>query len=235
MNFVSKTTGGGLPQYLLENIPAESQYGLKYPAGIYFGNVAPGYKIVEHGIKEFDYPKGNENVYASYQGEGRNSDRRHLEEAAVCMDTERHQYSADLLPETAKQDSDLEGRAGARLPSRALSAPGQGPYAVLSEGKQYWIQDAYTVSDRYPYSNVQTDGSAQGMNYIRNSVKVVVDMYNGACRSTSWIPRILFWPCTSAHSRGLQGSERAFPDLKSHLRYPEDLFGIQAANTRPSI
>jgi len=49
----------------------------------------------------------------------------------------------------------------------------------LSEGKLYWIQDAYTVSDRYPYSNVQTSGSAQGMNYIRNSVKVVVDMFDG--------------------------------------------------------
>ena len=53
------------------------------------------------------------------------------------------------------------------------------PYAVLSKGKQYWIQDAYTVSDRYPYSHPQTNGSAKGMNYIRNSVKVVVDMYNG--------------------------------------------------------
>ena len=71
MNFVSNSTGGGLPQYLLENIPAESQYGLKITQPeIYFGNVAPGYKIVNTGIKEFDYPKGNENVYASYQGTG---------------------------------------------------------------------------------------------------------------------------------------------------------------------
>ena len=71
MNFVSNSTGGGLPQYLLENIPAESQYGLKITQPeIYYGNVAPGYKIVNTGIKEFDYPKGNENVYASYQGTG---------------------------------------------------------------------------------------------------------------------------------------------------------------------
>ena len=71
MNSVSNTTGGGLPQYLVDNVPAESQYGLNItqPA-IYFGEVAPGYKIVSTGIKEFDYPKGNENVYASYQGKG---------------------------------------------------------------------------------------------------------------------------------------------------------------------
>jgi uncharacterized membrane protein (UPF0182 family) len=74
------------------------------------------------------------------------------------------------------------------------------PYAVLSEGKLYWIQDAYTVSDRYPYSNVQTSGSAQGMNYIRNSVKVVVDMYNGTVSLYAWIPRTLFLRCMSAHS-----------------------------------
>jgi uncharacterized protein len=102
------------------------------------------------------------------------------------------------------------------------------PYAVLSEGKLYWIQDAYTVSDRYPYSNVQTSGSAQGMNYIRNSVKAL-------------------WICTTERSLYAMDSkdpvlamyERAFPgvfkdltdlpaDLKAHLRYPEDLFGIQS-------
>ena len=71
MNFVSSSTGGGLPQYLLENTPAESQYGLNItqPA-IYFGEVAPGYKIVSTGIKEFDYPKGHEKLYVSCQGKG---------------------------------------------------------------------------------------------------------------------------------------------------------------------
>jgi uncharacterized protein len=71
MNFVSKKVGGGFPKYLLENVPAESAYGLKItqPA-IYYGESMPGYRIVTTGIKEFDYPKGNDNVYASYDGKG---------------------------------------------------------------------------------------------------------------------------------------------------------------------
>ena len=103
------------------------------------------------------------------------------------------------------------------------------PYAVLSQGKLYWIQDAYTVSDRYPYSNVQTNGSAQGMNYIRNSVKAVVDMYDGTVALYAM----------DSKDPVLDMYERAFPgvfkdltelpaDLRAHLRYPEDLFGIQS-------
>ena len=72
MNSVSKTIGGGFPQYLIKDIPPVSQYGglnTTQPA-IYYGEVSPGYKIVSTGIKEFDYPKGNENVYTGYQGSG---------------------------------------------------------------------------------------------------------------------------------------------------------------------
>ena len=71
MNFVSKTVGDGFPQYLLENVPAESTFGLNItqPA-IYYGELMPGYRIVSTGVKEFDYPKGNDNVYTSYAGKG---------------------------------------------------------------------------------------------------------------------------------------------------------------------
>ena len=71
MNFVSKTVGGGSPRYLLENVPAESAYGLTITQpSIYYGESMPGYRIVATGIKEFDYPKGNDNVYTSYNGKG---------------------------------------------------------------------------------------------------------------------------------------------------------------------
>ena len=71
MNFVSKKVGGGFPQYVLENVPAESAFGvtMTQPA-IYYGQSMPGYRIVDTGIKEFDYPKGNDNVYTSYSGKG---------------------------------------------------------------------------------------------------------------------------------------------------------------------
>jgi hypothetical protein len=230
MNSVSNTTGGGLPQYLVDNVPAESQYGLNLtqPA-IYFGEVAPGYKIVSTGIKEFDYPKGNENVYASYQGKGGiplDSIWKRLLFAWTQKDI-NILLTSYLTPQSKIQIwRSVQERVSQVAPFLLLD---HDPYAVLSEGKLYWIQDAYTVSDRFPYSSPQADGSAQGMNYIRNSVKAVVDMYDGT---------VTFYAMDSKDPV-LGMYERAFPgvfkdltylpaDLKAHLRYPEDLFGIQA-------
>ena len=230
MNSVSNTTGGGLPQYLVDNVPAESQYGLNItqPA-IYFGEVAPGYKIVSTGIKEFDYPKGNENVYASYQGKGGillNSIWKRLLFAWTQKDI-NILLTSYLMPQSRIQIwRSVQERVSQVAPFLLLD---HDPYAVLSQGKLYWIQDAYTVSDRYTYSNVQTNGSAQGMNYIRNSVKAVVDMYDGTVALYAM----------DSKDPVLDMYERAFPgvfkdltelpaDLRAHLRYPEDLFGIQS-------
>jgi uncharacterized membrane protein (UPF0182 family) len=230
MNFVSTSTGGGLPQYLLENVPPESQYGLTVTQPeIYFGNVAPGYKIVNTGIKEFDYPKGNENVYASYQGTGGipiDSIWKRLLFAWTQKDI-NILLTGYLRPQSRIQIwRGVQERVSQVAPFLLLD---QVPYAVLSEGKQYWIQDAYTVSDHYPYSNVQTSGSAQGMNYIRNSVKVVVDMYNGTVSFYIMDPND---PLLAMYNRAFPGVFKDLSelsaDLKSHLRYPEDMFGIQA-------
>jgi len=106
----------------------------------------------------------------------------------------------------------------------------QDPYAVVSEGKQYWIQDAYTTSDRFPYSRPQASGSAEGINYIRNSVKIVVDMYNGTVSFYIMDPKD---PVLDVYRRAFPGVFKDLSelsaDLKSHLRYPQDLFAIQAA------
>jgi hypothetical protein len=230
MNSVSNTTGGGLPQYLVDNVPAESQFGLNItqPA-IYFGEVAPGYKIVSTGIKEFDYPKGNENVYASYQGKGGipiDSIWKRILFAWTQKDI-NILLTGYLRPESRIQIwRSVQERVSQVAPFLLLD---HDPYAVLSEGRQYWIQDAYTVSDHYPYSNVQTDGSAQGINYIRNSVKVVVDMYDGTVSFYIMDPND---PLLAMYQRTFPGVFKELsdlsPDLKSHLRYPEDMFGIQA-------
>ena len=230
MNFVSTATGGGLPQYLLENIPSESQYGMNIsqPA-IYFGEVAPGYKIVSTGIKEFDYPKGNENVYASYQGKGGiplNSIWKRLLFAWTQKDI-NILLTSYLTPQSRIQIwRSVQERVSQVAPFLLLD---QDPYAVLSEGKLYWIQDAYTVSDRFPYSNPQTSGSAQGMNYIRNSVKAVVNMYDGTVSLYVMDPKD---PVLGMYERAFPGVFKDLSelpaDLKAHLRYPEDLFGIQS-------
>ena len=229
MNFVSNSTGGGLPQYLLENIPAESQYGLKITQPeIYYGNVAPGYKIVNTGIKEFDYPKGNENVYASYQGTGGiplDSIWKRLLFAWTQKDI-NILLTGYLRPDSRIQIwRGVQDRVAQVAPFLLLDKV---PYAVLSEGKQYWIQDAYTVSDHYPYSNVQTSGSAQGTNYIRNSVKVVVDMYNGTVSFYIMDPNDPLLAMYNARiSRRIQGSERAIGGLEE----PSPLSGRYVRDT----
>jgi uncharacterized membrane protein (UPF0182 family) len=232
MNSVSKTIGGGFPQYLIKDIPPVSQYGglnTIQPA-IYYGEVSPGYKIVSTGIKEFDYPKGNENVYTSYQGSGGiplDGIWKRLLFAWTQSDV-NILFTSYLTPQSKIQIwRSVQERVSQIAPFLLLD---KDPYAVVSDGKLYWIQDAYTVSDRYPYSQPQGGGTAQGSNYIRNSVKIVVDMYNGGVSFYIMDPKD---PVLDVYRRAFPGVFKDLNDLsaglKAHLRYPQDLFAIQAA------
>jgi hypothetical protein len=230
MSFVSKAVGGGFPQYLIENIPPESAYGLTInEPSIYFGKTMPGYRIVATGIKEFDYPKGNQNVYTSYGGTGGiplDSLWKRLLFAWTQSDV-NILLTSYLRPESRIQ---IWRRVHERVEQIApFLRLDRDPYAVLSDGKLYWIQDAYTVSDHFPYSKPLAVTYVESLNYVRNSVKVVVDMYDGS---------VLFY-AMDPNDPVLEVYRRAFPDifkdlnqlsadLKNHLRYPEDLFSIQA-------
>jgi uncharacterized membrane protein (UPF0182 family) len=230
MSFVSKTIGGGFPQYLLQNVPAESAYGLNIdqPA-IYYGKSMPGYRIVATGIKEFDYPKGNDNVYTSYSGKGGiplDGFWKKLLFAWTQSDV-NVLLTSYITPDSRIQIwRRVQDRVAQIAPFLRLDSD---PYPVLSAGKLYWIQDAYTVSDQYPYANPHRMGFGNNLNYIRNSVKVVVDMYDGS---------VLFYlmdskdPILAAYRRAFPGVfkdlDQLSADLKAHLRYPEDLFAIQA-------
>jgi uncharacterized membrane protein (UPF0182 family) len=231
MSFVSKAVQGGLPEYLLENIPPVSTSGLtiKQP-GIYYGDMTPGYRIVDTGVKEFDYPKGSENVYTSYHGTG-----------GIPLDSfwkrvlfAWTQSDPNILLTSYLQPGSriqiwrrVQERVGKIAPFLRLDSD---PYPVLSGGRQYWIQDAYTVSNGYPYSSPYGAGTGDSLNYIRNSVKVVVDMYDGAVRFYVMDPSD---PVLAAYRRAFPGVfldlSQLSADLKSHLRYPEDLFYVQAS------
>jgi uncharacterized membrane protein (UPF0182 family) len=266
MNFVSKKVGGGFPQYTLENVPAKSDFGLtiNQPA-IYFGQSMLGYRIVTTDIKEFDYPKGNDNVYTSYAGKGGillDSFWKKLLFAWNKTDV-NILLTSYLKPESRIQiHRDVRERVAEIAPFLHLD---NDPYAVLSEGKLYWIQDAYTVSNYFPYANpqrttqyqtaleprrgVEPSGDAQdpdaggsetrsktgfeGLNYIRNSVKAVVDMYDGSVRFYVMDPKD---PVLAAYRLAFPGVfndlSAISPDLKKHLRYPEDLFRVQANQYR---
>ncbi len=230
MSFVSKTVGGGFPDYLIENIPPQSAYGLTIrQPDIYYGESMPGYRIVATRVKEFDFPKGNQNVYTSYQGTG-----------GVPLDSlwkrllfTWTQSDINILLTSYLEPSsriqiwrNVQQRVGQVAPFLRLDSD---PYPVVSEGKLYWIQDAYTVSDHFPYSTPHAAGFSEGLNYIRNSVKVVVDMYDGTVRFYVMDPSD---PVLAAYRRAFPGVfldlDQLSPDLKAHLRYPEDLFSIQA-------
>ncbi|MGA2596960.1 MAG: UPF0182 family protein [Bryobacteraceae bacterium] len=231
MNFVSKSIGGGFPEYLVQNVPPQSSFGLNVtqPA-IYYGEGMPGSRIVATGVKEFDYPQGNQNVYTSYSGKG-----------GIPLDSLSKRFlfawtQADInilftsyLTSTSRIQiwRDVQERVSKVAPFLKLDAD---PYAVLSEGKLYWIQDAYTVSDRFPYSNPRTADSGSGLNYIRNSVKVIVDMYDGTVSFYMMDPQD---PVLDVYRHAFPGVFKDLnqlpADLKLHLRYPQDLFAIQAA------
>jgi hypothetical protein len=231
MNFVSKITPGGFPEFLIENIPPESSAGLKItqPA-IYFGEAMPGSRIVATDVKEFDYPKGNQNVYASYDGNGGiplDSLGKRLLFAWTQADI-NILLTSYLKPESRIQIwRDVQERVSQIAPFLQLDAD---PYAVVSEGKLYWIQDAYTTSDSFPYSSPHGAGVGSGLNYIRNSVKAVVDMYDGTVSFYVMDPDDpVLAVYRSAFPDVFKDLNQLSPDLKLHLRYPQDLFGIQAA------
>ena len=234
MNSVSKTIGGGFPQYLLENVPATSSEGLAITQPeIYYGRTMPGYRIVNTGTKEFDYPEGNDNVYNSYAGTGGVKLDSFWRKALFAWT----QQDINILLTTYITPSsriqiwrDVQQRISKIAPFLSLDT---NPYPVLSEGKLYWIQDAYTTSNQFPYASPHRAGFGQNLNYIRNSVKAVVNMYDGTVSFYVMDPKD---PILSAYGRAFPGVFKSLDtlsaDLKTHLRYPQDLFAIQADDYR---
>lgn len=229
MNFVSRKTAEGLPDYIVENIPPQSNYGVKIsqPA-IYYGEKSPGYRIVATSVKEFDYPRGDNNVYTSYSGSG-----------GILLDG----WWKRLLFAWTQSDINILLSSYLEPTSRiqiwrsvkervARIAPflktDNDPYLVLSDGRLYWIQDLYTVSTRFPYAQPY-EKAFDRINYIRNAAKAVVDVYNGSVTFYVTDPQD---PLLQAYRNAFPGVFKALDtlpaDLKAHLRYPEDLFSIQA-------
>jgi uncharacterized membrane protein (UPF0182 family) len=230
MNFVSRIAEGGFPHYILQNIPPDSNYGLtvERPA-IYYGEKTPGYRIVATKVKEFDYPKGDQNVYTSYQGKGGIPLDSFWKRVLLAWNFSDVNIllTSYLGPESRIQIwRRIQERVAKIAPFLLLD---RDPYLVLSGGKLYWIQDAYTTSDRFPYSEPYPRSFGLSLNYIRNSVKAIVDVYEGS---------VLFYvmdpndPVLQVYCKAFPGVFRELgelsQDLKRHLRYPEDLFTIQA-------
>jgi uncharacterized protein len=225
MSPVTEKTDEGLPVYLVKDLPPQTAEGLavRRPA-VYYGEKTPGYRIVDTDIKELDYPKGDQNVYTSYEGRGGIPMGGLLKRLLFAWNfSDTNILLSDYITPTSRIQlwRDARERVSRVAPFLRLD---DDPYLVLSEGKLYWIVDAYTVSSRFPYSEPY-----QGINYIRNSVKVVVDAYQGFVDFYVVDPEE---PILTAYRRAFPGLFKDLTemssDLRTHLRYPEDLFRIQA-------
>ncbi len=223
---VNRMTSEGLPVLLVQNIPpvsAKPIFKIDRPE-IYYGELTRGYAVVKSGQQEFDYPSGETNVYTTYQGTGGvpvGSFFRKLLFAFYFRDV-NILFSELIKPESRfLYHRDVKQRLQKLAPFLTMD---QDPYVVVSEGRLFWIQDAYTVSNRYPYSRV-TRGVG---NYIRNSAKIVMDAYNGKVDMYVADPQD---PIIQVYQKIFPGIFRPLseisPDLRRHLRYPEDIFRVQ--------
>ncbi|MHB1041252.1 MAG: UPF0182 family membrane protein [Eubacteriales bacterium] len=226
MSPVNELSSEGLPNFFLKDIPPVSTTDLKVTRPeIYYGESKDQYVIVNTKSQEFDFPKGDENVYSTYQGDGGvglNNIGRRLIFALALGD-----YKLLLSGDVDNSSRVLYYRnLQQRVPKIAPFLQYDGdPYVVLSEGKLFWMWDAYTTTDKYPYS----EPYKKSYNYIRNSVKVVVDAYNGNVDFYISDPKD---PIIQTYSKIFPGMfkpmEEMPEDLHHHIRYPVDLFKAQS-------
>ncbi|MGB9847022.1 MAG: UPF0182 family protein, partial [Desulfotomaculales bacterium] len=226
MSPVNEVTSEGLPEFFIKDIPPVTRTNLKVERPeIYFGELTNQYVLVNTRSQEFDYPVGEENAWSTYQGKSGvqiNSLFRRVIFAVAF-----HDYKLLLAGDVTNESQVLYYRnivERARKVAPFLLYDGD-PYIVLSEGKLYWILDAYTVSNMFPYA----EPFQEDLNYIRNAVKVVIDAYTGQVSFYAILPDE---PVLKAYEKIFPGLflpfEKMPADLKNHIRYPEDLFTIQA-------
>jgi uncharacterized membrane protein (UPF0182 family) len=225
---VAKATPEGLPVLFVKDIPPVSSVpslAVERPE-IYFGELSSDRVYVKTKVKEFHHPAGEANVFASYAGNSGvpiGSTWRQLLFATRFADM-KLLLSDDLTDESRVLfHRNVVGRLGRVAPFLRFDSD---PYIVISEGRLFWIADAYTVSDRYPYSQPL----GRGINYIRNSVKAVLDAYHGDVRlyvADETDPMIQTY--TRIFPEMLRPLEEMPASLRPHLRYPQDIFRIQTA------
>jgi uncharacterized protein len=226
---VNQVTPEGLPEFFVKDIPPVvtiESFKITRPE-IYYGELANDYVFVKTTARELDYPAGDQNIYTSYEGGG-----------GVPIDSfwRKLLFSAHQATLRIALSQDIAGQSRILLHRQIQErvkkiAPfitfDRDAYLVIAQGgRLFWMIDGYTISDRFPYSEPMR---RRGMNYIRNSVKAVVDAYNGTVNfylSDPGDPIILTY--------GKIFPELAKPldqmpeDLRAHIRYPQDLFTIQA-------
>jgi len=223
---VNRVESDGLPHLSIKDIPPVSTVDLSITRPeIYYGEKTEKYVIANTDNREFDYPQGDENVYTHYEGTGGVSISSLWRRLMFAL----HFGDINILL-TGSINSDSSIMLHRNIVDRTKEiAPfltyDNDPYIVISDdGKLYWIQDAYTMSNYFPYSKPYS----QMFNYIRNSVKVVVDAYNGDVDFYVVEPEDpVIQVYQNIFPELFQSIDNMPEDLRMHIRYPEDLFRVQ--------
>lgn len=224
---VNRVTQEGLPEFFIKNIPPVSSTSVTVARPeIYYGELPNDYVFVNTNALEFDYPSGDKNVYATYSGDGGIPVGSSLRKAAFAASfrTMKILLSNDLTSTSRIMiNRNIQDRVSKLAPFLRYD---QDPYLVITnEGRLVWIIDGYTTTTRLPYAfPVRGVG-----NYIRNSVKVTIDAYDGRMNAYISAPDDPIIRAYDAIFPGLFHPLDTMPaDLRAHLRYPQDLFTIQS-------
>ena len=226
-SFANAVTSEGLPSFAIKDVPPVSEFPefkLSEPR-IYYGELTNDYVVANTSVKEFDYPLGNENAENSYSGKtGIPFTPLNKLMLSLRHATPRFYLAAQVTPESKMLVyRNIKTRVQKLAPFLTYDSD---PYLVIDGGRLKWIIDAYTTSDALPYSNMY---SSQEFNYIRNSVKVIIDANDGTVDFYAVDPKD---PILMTYMKIFPGVFKDIaslsPSLKSHLRYPETLFNVQS-------
>ncbi|NLO22442.1 MAG: UPF0182 family protein [Syntrophomonadaceae bacterium] len=229
---VTEVAEEGFPEFFIKDIPPRLSTDLNVERPeIYFGEVTDNYVIVNTLQKEFDYPMGEQNVYTTYEGDNGikvNSIFRKLVFSWVLKDYKMMLSSQVTNDSQILMNRNIVDRVKMVTPYLSYDSD---PYIVINEdGKLYWIMDGYTYTNKYPYSE---PFDSNRNNYLRNSVKVTIDAYTGD----------MDFYIADKEDPIIKTYAAIFPDifkpisqmpegLKAHIRYPVDMFKIQANTYR---
>jgi uncharacterized membrane protein (UPF0182 family) len=227
---VNAVVGEGLPDYVVGDLPPSGPLPITSPA-IYFGELTGDYALAPSNTREFDFPQGSQDALTTYTGT----------HGVLMTPVSRALWALRLGDVNLLVSSQITDKTELLYQRQILAraqelAPfltfDQDPYVVVVDGKVYWILDAYTTGSTYPYSQSSTFQSASAnptsINYVRNSVKVVIDAYEGTADFYVIDPKDPIINAYLATFPSLFKPIDAMPaGLRAHLRVPEDLFDTQ--------
>ncbi|HEX2035861.1 MAG TPA: UPF0182 family protein [Chloroflexota bacterium] len=221
---VNEVTPEGLPTLFVQDVPPRGKLAVTRPE-LYFGESRADWVVVKTAVPEFDYPRGNDNAETIYQGDrgvGIGSFLRrvlfawHLNDLNLLVTPALRAESQVLF------HRDIRERVRRVAPFLLYDAD---PYLVVADGRLVWLYDAYTASGHYPYAQPVTPA----FNYLRNSVKISIDAYDGTLTFYLADPND---PLVRAYAGAFPGLFRPLDEmpasLRAHVRYPGNLFAVQA-------